>query len=143
MNQTENWRKEDESKFKCHYKLICKNCSKKFTTGNTSTAYCCSRCRFEYEKEKQAKIREAARQLPCEKECVVCKSVFYAPKHYIFCSPSCKETKKNQDYLLKWSSGMIDEAKRAKMARKNQIKLDWHTTEIKDPINKKLKVMRG
>lgn len=141
----ENWRGEDEKRFKCKYKMKCKNCNKKFTCGSQAFAYCCAKCKLDYEREVQRQNQQKKKLPLKDKSCCHCQISFKTNNStQLYCSLSCRQKKQNEDYLKKWqSSEAVDEKKRSKVSRLNQEKIKWSATEEKDNVNKKLKVMRG
>jgi len=112
----------------------CVKCGKYFQPCNSSHKYCTREC----SPNKPRRPYET-------RDCIVCGEHFVSSLPEKFCSYVCKKSHDQKDYVNRWSKRDSQELheKRVKQARRIQPMLNYAATEVKDPVSKRLKVMRG
>lgn len=113
----------------------CQTCKKDFMPNSYPQKYCNKECN----PKKKTKLYK-------EFECKFCHILFLSKMiHRNFCCNECERYFKEKTYTEKWIQGNSQENhdKKVKNARRIQPMLNWSATEVKDPVNRKLKVMRG
>lgn len=120
-------------------KLICKICKKKFM-ANFNRFYCSEDCRNEV--IRRARIKNRKEKPLNQFICKHCKDNFYSEqKIKYFCSNECEKRFNNLQQMI--NPKIKDYNYQKKNRHKINLKLKMAATECYDPVNRKLKVMRG
>jgi hypothetical protein len=112
----------------------CVKCGKYFQPRSFINIYCSSKCRPK-KPRKHSKTQE----------CIACGEHFVSCLPEKFCSHECRKSHEQKDYVNRWAErdGQELHEKRVKRNRRIQPMLNYAATEVKDPVSKRLKVMRG
>lgn len=135
--------KEREERYSRCKKLECQNCRYLFRSFDPNKKFCSKDC------EKRAAVNARTRayekkikNLP-EKKCKNCKKIYKTLREDVgFCGNCRNITTQLKD--IKNTNIKKPTAKAlAKQKREINRKLQWSATEIRDPVTRRLKVMRG
>lgn len=117
-------------------KQCCQYCQTEFFVTNLSNRFCSPECRMIQAQEKNKQIYQLKKSVQNTQECAYCLAQFCTTRHNAkYCSPGCRENHENAKYVQAWANRLpIDEKKRSRQNRKNQLILDWKGTCFSDLV---------